>query len=254
MRFDPIDDAACVLGPWSAPEQQVALSSPQTDWAPALSSDGLEIVYLSNRTGNFDLYYASRASTSDPFGPATRMSQSSTTIAEGSPAFADDLTLFYDNSTGGTFKVTRPTRGDPFGTPVAAPEVSNLGAIAIAFTADLEEMFYGDTSVRRATRSGSTYVATGAVNELGQGGYPSVSGDGLTIYFVTSRNGPLELFSAVRPDRISPFGVPSAVTELLVGGDGDDPALSTDDRTIVFRSTRATGDVGEIYRSQRSCQ
>jgi len=252
---DTARDAACVLGPWSAPFQLVTLGSTATDWGPSLSFDGLQIVFSSDRSGSFELYLATRPGPSDTFGAPVLLATTSSAGTNASPTFSfDGLTLYFD-AMSGPDKATRATTSDLFGPPVTATELSGVGASGTTLSADGTEAFFGYPTISRATRSdtAASFVAAGTVSELGQGGYPSLSGDGLTIYFVTARNGPLQVYSATRPAVGALFGAPTIVAELNAGGDSDDPSISGDGRAIVFRSTRA-GDGGELFMATRACQ
>lgn len=52
---------ANLFDPWSTPVKLAALNSPAYDGRPALSWDGTELYFFSNRGGNFDLYFSTRA-------------------------------------------------------------------------------------------------------------------------------------------------------------------------------------------------
>jgi hypothetical protein len=53
---------------FGAPELLAELSSDGDETSPALTADGLVIVFASSRSGTMDLYYATRDSVDDPFG------------------------------------------------------------------------------------------------------------------------------------------------------------------------------------------
>jgi Tol biopolymer transport system component len=53
---------------FGSPERLAELSSDADETSPALTADGLVIVFASSRAGSMDLYYATRASTEEPFG------------------------------------------------------------------------------------------------------------------------------------------------------------------------------------------
>jgi Tol biopolymer transport system component len=267
FRFDPLAaggdaaddtvvDAACVLGPWSAPVQLVTLGSPASELGPSLSFDGLQIVFSSDRSGSTALYLATRPSPSDAFGAPVLLAATTPAGGISSPTFSSDGLTLYFNAMTGADKATRATTSDLFGAPVTATELSNLGGDGMTFSTDGTEVFFGFPSISRGTRpdTASNFVAAGTVSELGQGGYPALSGDSLTIYFVTTRDVTLEIYSATRPAVGAPFGTPAIVPELSADGDSDDPSISGDGRAIVFRSTRVANDSGELFMSTRACQ
>jgi hypothetical protein len=67
------------------------LASPKTDASPDLDEHGLTIYFHSDRTGGKDdLYVATRASTSEPFGPPMLIAEVDTSIDEGDPTTSAD--------------------------------------------------------------------------------------------------------------------------------------------------------------------
>jgi len=76
---------------WSTPVVLTELASPKTDASPDLDEHGLTVHFHSDRTGGKDdLYVATRASTSDPFGAPTVVAEVSTSIDEGDPTTSAD--------------------------------------------------------------------------------------------------------------------------------------------------------------------
>ena len=81
--------------------------------------------------------------------------------------------------------------------------------------------------------------------------HPSISGDGLTLYFTSGRAGNADLWMATRPDRDSPFG------SITVFAGVNDPAedqlgsVSTDGLSLMFSSYRLGGLTDDLYQSQR---
>jgi hypothetical protein len=73
---------------------------------------------------------------------------------------------------------------------------------------------------------------------------PSLTLDGLRIYFASTRPGGAganDIWTATRPNWSSPFGTPTPVTELNSTGHELEPHVSADGLAIVFSSTRAGG-------------
>jgi hypothetical protein len=79
-------------GKYSSPQSVGTMVNDGTGNAdPTLSPDELVLVFSSNRTGNGDLYYATRASGSDDFGaPVALPSSINTTGSEGDPHLTKD--------------------------------------------------------------------------------------------------------------------------------------------------------------------
>jgi len=68
------------FGDWSDPANLASIpgtgsgiSTPAVDGCASLSPDGLSIAFTSNRTGNFDIYVATRPSKSAAFGSPSRL-------------------------------------------------------------------------------------------------------------------------------------------------------------------------------------
>jgi hypothetical protein len=94
---------ASVTDTWSAPALVPGVQSSSDDDGATLTSDELEIVFMSKRPdglGGFDLWDATRATTSDAFGSATLLDQLDTPADDVDPRFgSDDSTLYYARDT-----------------------------------------------------------------------------------------------------------------------------------------------------------
>jgi hypothetical protein len=125
---------------WNTP---VNLGAPvnisSDDWAPSISSDGLELYFTSSRSGgygNWDLWVTTRATTDDNWGdPINLGSKINTSAQENWPGISPDgLVLFFgSNRSGGTgnwdlYMVRRATTKDPWGPPM------NLGSVVNSTT------------------------------------------------------------------------------------------------------------------------
>lgn len=78
---------------------------------------------------------------------------------------------------------------------------------------------------------------------------PTLSPDGLTLYFSSDRRGNRDIYMARRPARGSPFGPPLPVEALNSAAVEDDPSISHDGLALCFTSQR--GPSG-LWVSQRS--
>ena len=140
--------------PWSTPVNLGFNSSPD-DWAPCISADGLELFFTSPRSGGYggyDIWVTTRATTEGDWGTPVNLGPTinSPSVDAGPDISADGLSLFFHSTRPGGYGVgdlyvtTRATKNDPWGEPV------NLGP-----------------TVNSSYREGS----------------PSISADGLTLYF-----------------------------------------------------------------------
>jgi hypothetical protein len=82
---------------------------------------------------------------------------------------------------------------------------------------------------------------------------PSLSADGLTLYFAQSGSGHHDLYRATRPDRGVTFSTPVALTALNTGDDDGTPFISADGLRLYFHSNRDGGPGGkDLYVATRS--
>ena len=101
-----------------------AVNSPSTEWSPAISPNGLELYFVSNRSGtqgSRDLYKASRQDTSEPFGNVERLDNLNSDTYDDGPSFSSDgLHLFMVSARdeGGLFVASRSSTSDAFEAPV----------------------------------------------------------------------------------------------------------------------------------------
>jgi len=140
------------------------INSSSVEIDPSISADGLELFFESRRPGGHglaDIYVSRRASKDDPWGPCMNIGAPVNTVYLGqSPSIsADGLSLYFSsyNRPGGhgsddLWVSTRASVSDPWGPPV------NLGA----------------------TVNTSTYDWM-----------PSISADGLVLFFMSGRPGGL---------------------------------------------------------------
>jgi len=94
----------------------------------------------------------------------------------------------------------------------------------------------GDQDIWRATRADpyspfGTPVNLAEVNTPGREASPSLSANGLVLYWALGWTGHTEsfdIYAATRPDISSPFGAPAAVTEVNSAGSDGSPRASAD--------------------------
>lgn len=262
------DAGGCELGPWSKPEWLAELASDGDDQGPVLTADGLTIYYHAQRTGSLsiDLYTATRTSPTGRFGVPVPMTNLNSTSNDRDPALAhggDRIYFSSDRQTPGSDSLFVTTRtGDTFSTPMLVAGI-DTGAYGPFISDDETELFYtagGHLCRAIRTTPGDAWTDLGPLPELMSStavdGYPSLTGDGLTMVFETTRRQPSGVFVATREKRGAAFSSAMPVAELNVDlfGSGD-PAISLDGRTIVFASDRPDGAGGDdLYESTRACR
>ncbi|MEZ4364284.1 MAG: hypothetical protein R3B48_29185 [Kofleriaceae bacterium] len=235
---------------WTPVGPIAELNSPQTDWSPAWGQDRLQIVFESNRDGDYELYLASRSDPSEPFSAPRRLTEINTPDDDRSPSLSrDGLQLFWTHL-GGVERATRLSPTAPFtgpGVPVNTGVAPDLGRQDL----DLIYGLPGVTEVRLAIRSRPTAADLdfGPVRVLDEpklpsGGYPTLSADGLELFLELGENVPLGW--STRPDVTSPFSTPTPILEL---GAAEDPDISPDGQWLLY----VTYDTNEISLAKRSC-
>ena len=248
------------------------VNSPANEASPNISPDGLSLYFQSDRSGGsggWDLWVTKRKKISDAWSTPMNLGQIiNSSVDETSPNIStDNLTLYFSsNRVGGygdfdIWKVTRQTVNDPWGTPM------NLGRIVNSFFSEgpssmssngLELYLgsnrtggFGDYDLWVTTRATimddwCKPVNLGlSVNITSSDWGPSISADGLSLCFESSRKGGYpgdELWIIMRETADDPWGIPinlgstinSQFTEAT-------PSISSDGQELFFQSNRSGG-------------
>ena len=228
-----VSQRASVDEPWGTPQNLGPnINTPSNDSAPFVSLDGHRLYFHSNRPGGFggaDIYVSRRHNKRDDFGwqPAENIGSGVNTSAqEQQPCvFEDDVTgivTLYFNS-------NRP--GGPGGDDIYASEL----------------------------QSDETFGSAALVLELntpGEDSGPSISRDGLEMFFSSDRSvnfGHSDLWVATRPSTADPWSAPVNLGPVVNGiwTDGG-PAISFDGTELYFISVDPTVTSFDIYVTTRS--
>lgn len=219
LRDGRLDDAtpdAAPYVPFATPILLTGVNSISEDTDPAISADGLELIFTSNRAGGaggYDLYRAIRISTADAFGSVTRVTELATASSESAPEFSGDALTLYFRRSGDIYRATRPGRLMPFGAAVLDNELSSAAV---------------DTN-------------------------PAISASGLyAVITHEAANTDRELFLFTRATTTSPWGVPRQLTELSTTASESGAAISPDGLTMFIHSDRPlNNDISDIYVTTR---
>lgn len=185
------------------------------DRDPALTGDGLTLVFTSQRGGDWDLYLTTRPSRTQPFAAPAVIAELATTDSDWGPVITSDgLSLYYVIG----------------------------GDLAYAHRA----------SVASAWSAPGTLLAT--LNSTANEFEPAITADELTIFFASDRpsggRGGLDIWTATRASTADAFGAPSDVVELATAGD-DIPSWVSPDRCAMYL-TRTNGAAGwDLYVATR---
>ncbi|HSD86938.1 MAG TPA: hypothetical protein VLB44_05465 [Kofleriaceae bacterium] len=266
---DMTDDAVvtvCHGTSWSTPVLIGELATASEESRPEISRDGLTLYFSSNRATSMGraIWVATRASTSVSFDPPTRIIELDDAADDKDPAIsADGLTIYFTSDRGvpqNIYVASRATLADPFvvqgvlaitgapATPRAAP----------ALTGDELTMFYVDgIDLAVATRptTSSPFAFDRLLTELNApqtDGDPTITADGLELFFDSTRTGQAAVFRATRADTSSAFSPPVEMPELVPPGSlsTGQPGIRADGRTLYM-----FGDTGQIdlYVATRTC-
>ncbi len=206
----PVELCGQLVNGWTVEPDEVVVEVSENnsvEGSPFLTEDGLTLLFASNRDGDFNLYSTTRTSLQDPFAAPAPLDALNTSHNETAIAASGDglVALIASNRDPGThggldlWSASRPALDAPFSPP------ANLG-----------EML--NTPLNEET--------------------PWMSADGLRVYY-SYKSSSIDIALTARPAIDQPFAAPSA----LAGVNSDrievDPALSHDERTIIFASDRA---------------
>jgi Tol biopolymer transport system component len=165
---------------------------------------------------------------------------------------SDELTLHFSVNFLDIYTARRNAIGEVFtGAAIAMDLSTAAGESRVSFTGDGKVVVIasdrtlpstqGQTDVFYGTRadSGSAFIwdqtRVVLVNNTGNQFDPMLSTDGLRLYFAPSDVGmPQRVHVAQRAAITDPFGPPVMIAELVGGDYENDPALSADERVIVF--------------------
>ena len=201
------------------PTHVAELNTEFVDRDPAVSSDGLEVFFVSDRpggSGDWDIWHATRLDTSSPFDAPVAVAAVNSLGREANPDISEDgLTLYMSRDWAGhtqftdIYVSTRPDRSSSFSAPQLVGELST------------------------AAYDGSTAIAP----------------NGLSSHFArsTPSNGE-DIFLATRPSTSSVFGAPERVDSLSTAHHDRQPWVSSDE-TMMFLSSNRPSAFGTSFQT-----
>ena len=266
----------CVWTPFGPPELITGLELSGNQYGPALSSDAVTLILAEVAGGGLEnLYVATRSDRGTTFSAAAAIAELNTADDEGTPFLSyDGLTLyFYSTRSEGLgdrdiLFATRPDTAAQFTDAVWLEGVNTADREHLpTLTQDELSIVFSSNraggegesdlwTAQRASRSDAfgVPVALSEINTAGDETGPSLSPDGLTLFFVSddaSGLGSEDIWMATRPDANGPFEAPVNVAEVNSDGSEIDPAISADGRELFFSAV--TSGSREIWRSVREC-
>jgi WD40 repeat protein len=113
---------------WSQAAFLAELDSANDDLGITVTSDGLLVIFYSDRTGTFDLFAASRATTTDVWSTPALITELATPAMERSPHIsADGTQLWFTSDRDGNediFVATRAARSESFRPPIRVDAIN----------------------------------------------------------------------------------------------------------------------------------
>jgi Tol biopolymer transport system component len=262
----------CTSGDFGTPELVTGLGLPPSVYGPSVTADGTGL-YFSHVTGGEateDLYFSSRSAAGASFAAAVSLEINSA-FQDGTPFITHAGTeLFFSSSRTGSRDIWLATRPTASAELTVERDVAELNSAAIdhrpTLTWDGGTVIFasgraggGDENLYLAERPsiGASFGAVAAIDELNTSDYetsPFVTGDGMTVYFMSNRPngaGCDDIWMATRPAPTLPFDPAEPVPGINSVACDDDPSLSADGCEIFFASNRS-GDGYRLYRATRS--
>lgn len=264
---DSVADAPCTVG-WGIPQPESLINTSSHESDIAITSDGLTAYYTGNRAPamGYAIFAATRGSTSEPFGAGAPFID--TPANDHDPSItADGLELYFQTDLGGTNEIyvaTRASTAVAFGTPgpvTITGEVTGSRA-SPDISADGLTLYYGAASLEiayatRADRDSATFAFVRQLDEVNSpqtDGAPTLSSDGLALYFESFRDGGANMYRATRATTADMFGAPVIMTELITNVAGataaGGPHLTPDGKKLYMFLN--VGQI-DIYAATQTC-
>ncbi len=265
---DPIFENPTNLGP--------AVNTPDYEYDPSISADELELYFRSGNGGGADLWVATRKAKADPWGKAVNLGPTVNSRSDDKkPCLsADGLSLYFGSDRPGGYGAqdlwvtTRKSKTDPWGEPVNLGPTVNSAAdeLSPSISTDGLELYFSGSSVSPGsarpggsgasdlwvTRRKTTHDPWGTpanlgptVNSPSADAGPSISGDGLSLYFFSHRpvgsGRRATIWVTKRKSESDPWGTPVKLGPAVNVFWEADSCISKDGSTLYFFSTRPGG-------------
>lgn len=249
---------------WSIPQSIEALSGSSTlinttfiDGCAAQSRDGLTLFFNSNRAGNHDLYMATRTSKGEGFGDPVRLPApvNGTTSDEACPTIRSGGQLYFSSNREDPAYDLYVTRHGPKGWTTPQRLGPNINSAQL----DESAAFYEDDSgnevmlfcrrnlngtggkIYQSVNGGPASVVAGGPNSSASDCRPSVTKDGKTMFFDSTREGGLggpDLYYSTRSNTHEPWGTAVHLQALSSSGFDARPFISWDGSMLTYSSNR----------------
>jgi hypothetical protein len=260
--------AICHTGTWGTPTPIASTVTGSEEADPSISADELTLYFSSNRTPSAGraIWFATRQTTAEAFGAPSQVIEIDDAMDDLDPALSPPGTeLLFASRRSGTLEIyvaSRPGATGLFST--IAPLAISGDAVSVRsgpkLTPDRLGLYYArDLNIAFASRADPTadFAFVRELDEINASPTdtgPTITADGLELFFDSYRNGPAAIFTATRPDTGSPFSGLTELTELPMVTNGTaagSPEISADGRTLYYWISVA-GQL-DLYTATRSC-
>jgi len=256
----------------SLPGSSSAVNTAAVDGCASHSPDGLTIAFNSSRGGNQDIYMASRESTAEGFGaPVALPAPVNGTSNEACPTIANGHRLYFSSDRDDPAYDLYVSRlgADGWSAPVnLGPDINQPGwldeAVDLFEDEDGNEVMIFTRRLPNGTQGKIYQSVNGAPATFVQGGphssasdaRGSVTNDGLTIFWDSTRTGTLggpDIYYATRSSTSQPFGTAVHLVQLSSPAFEARPYISKDGTFLTFSSARSGSESAapDVWYSER---
>ena len=257
---------SCGWGTFSDARAIDELSSFDTAYGPSISGDGLELFYTT-RPADLAVHVAIRDDPTASFGSGTALELGAGDQQSEPSVSLDGLRVYFAGfdavDVKSIFVASRPTRADPFGPAelVDVPDVGQPNVTGPDLSADERVLVFCagpdnyelELYVTRRESVDAPFETPIPLTELEPVGfphaYPSISADGLTLYYHADDGSRPRLWVARRASRDEPFAGGVEVAGLPGTDTEEDPDVSFDGREIYYN----VGDPADLWVARRAC-
>ena len=265
-------EAAWIAGPTlTAPVAMTAVNSAKEERTPTISGDGLTLYFASNRTGDYQLYAATRAGLDASFAAPIELSGLSSPQLDHQLYVSDDELEAVVSSArlGGRglsdlWHATRASPGVAFGPLVELSELDFTGQDYNAVLSPDRRRIYFAT-LDRPGAAGATDVLTAQRTTLSEPfsapevvagistaedeASPSLTHSQRVMVFTAVRGGQAKVWYATRDEGAQLWGTPTQVPGIASAKTDYTPFVRADGCELVFSSLRV-GNLEDLYVSR----
>jgi hypothetical protein len=237
------------------------------DTDPSFTDDRTELYFMSDRTGNKEIWRSLRRTPDDPWGTPELVTALNCPTADENPFVSNDgLAIWFftdrDRALGSQWRSRRVRREDDWGPPEPVPELAfGEGSSDVAIAADPGETLfilnakptgpppYRLYQMERALATdplGPPELLSEVVSTANEYD-PDLRQNGLVLAFDSAREGAPQIYWTRRAARDMPFLAPVPVPALVSSYGDSAPAFSEDLRYVLFSSDRSGNS--EIYEA-----